>query len=730
MISESIATSDKQTQRKQALSAMLARYGVQAEFVNFAGEQQLIPEADLLAVLAALNLDVFTDDSTSVLCDQKMTALLAADHVLQRSQLLPPVAVFTCRQTTVNAVIPVQLPDSAVQGTLTCVLVSEQGQRFEDVCGGRCLAVSDLDEIEKIQLDNTGYVKLNLPLSIDDLPPGYYILQVRVGEYHADMPLIIAPEHCYQPPLMMPHKKLWGLSVQLYSLCSAHSLGMGDFADLRLLMQRVAPQGASFIVLNPLHAGALHYPENCSPYSPIDRRRINPLYIDPRIEADFLTGEAAEWLSTSRQAASLLALVAEDGWIDYAHVTGLKFRVFALMYETFLNRQSATDAARMDAFAGFVREQGAALQDYAQWQARHPVTAAGKFAQSEQFYCYLQWIAESQLQSCQDEALALGMSIGLIRDLAVGSARDGTEVAQYPGLFCTGASIGAPPDPLAPQGQNWGLPPMSPGVLQALGYRPFSELLRSNMSHCGALRIDHVMALMRLWWCPHQDSGHGAYVSYPAADLFAILRLESHRQHCMVIGEDLGIVPEEVRRHLSESGIYSNVLFYFEKSSPTQFRSPQDYPERALAMLANHDVPTLAAWWSCGDLDLRFALGLTGSAELLNTQKQQRHQEKLQLLQLLESQWLLPANRFSAERAELPLDYDLAAALMRCSSRTRSALVSVQLEDLALLQTPVNIPGTSDEYKNWRRKLPADLIEKLGTEPVSRLLESLRIERP
>ncbi|MDP1756982.1 MAG: 4-alpha-glucanotransferase, partial [Pseudohongiella sp.] len=276
----------------------------------------------------------------------------------------------------------------------------------------------------------------------------------------------------------------------------------------------------------------------------------------------------------------------------------------------------------------------------------------------------------------------------------------------------------------------WGLPPLSPRQLSEHAYQPFSKLLRSNMSHCGALRIDHVMALMRLWWCPYEDSGHGAYVTYPAADLFAILRLESHRQQCMVIGEDLGIVPEEVKRHLSESGIYSNVLFYFEKSSPCQFRQPQDYPERALAMLANHDVPTLAAWWCSGDLELRFALGLTTDPDVLKAQKQQRQQEKLHMLQLLEAQWLLPANRFSEDRVDRPVDHDLAAALMRCCSRTRSALVSVQLEDLALLQTPVNIPGTSNEYKNWRRKLPMELIEQLGAEPISRLLESLRVERP
>lgn len=486
MMPDVITTPCKQVQRDQALSAILASYGVQSAFVNFAGEQQLIPEADLLAVLAALDLDIFADELKSVVCVQKMATLLSLNLFQQRSRLLPPVGVFTCGQTTTNVVIPIQLPESALADTLTCVLISEQGQRYEEAAGGRCLAVSELQEIERIQLGSTWLLKLDLPLLLNDLHAGYHTLEVRVGELYAEMPLIIAPEHCYQPPVIIPGKRLWGLSVQLYSLCSTRSLGMGDFADLRLLMQRVAPQGASFIVLNPLHAGALHYPENCSPYSPIDRRRINPLYIDPRIEPDFLDGEAAAWLSSSRQAASLLSLVAEDGWIDYSHVTGLKFRVFALMYESFTSHQHAQNSARAEAFAVFMREQGDALRDYARWQARHPVSAAGKFAQSEQFYCYLQWIAELQLQSCQDEALALGMSIGLIRDLAVGSAREGTEVAEHAGLFCTAASIGAPPDPLAPQGQNWGLPPMSPRVLKELGYRPFSDLLRSNMSHCGA----------------------------------------------------------------------------------------------------------------------------------------------------------------------------------------------------------------------------------------------------
>jgi 4-alpha-glucanotransferase len=350
------------------------------------------------------------------------------------------------------------------------------------------------------------------------------------------------------------------------------------------------------------------------------------------------------------------------------------------------------------------------------------------------YHCYLQWLSETQLQTCQQLADKLGMEIGLIRDLAIGSQRNSAEVDLNPNLFAQNASIGAPPDPLAPQGQNWGLPPMKPLQLQQSGYHHFIELLQANMAHCKALRIDHVMGLMRLWWCAEnkylpnicetqEDSksetkpsktsvqnlhGEGAYVAYPVDELFAILRLESQRNHCLVIGEDLGIVPPEIRTRMASSGLFSNALFYFEKYDPVRFKVPQHFIPKALTMIANHDVPTLAAWWNKTDLATRSQIGLINSDEEFQRAVRERESDLIQIMHWLNDAGLLPDHwrNFNIHKA---FDYDLCRALLQANARSASQLVSLQLEDLCLTESPVNIPGTSTEYPNWRRKVPQNL---------------------
>ena len=306
------------------------------------------------------------------------------------------------------------------------------------------------------------------------------------------------------------------------------------------------------------------------------------------------------------------------------------------------------------------------------------------------------------------------MAVGLIRDLAVGSKRDSAEVQLNPELFCASASVGAPPDPLAPQGQNWGLPPMNPLALRNSGFAHFIELLKDNMAHCGALRIDHIMSLMRLWWCPGQDhSGTGAYVAYPADELFAILRLESQRQQCVIIGEDLGIVPPQIRQFMSDSAVFSNLLFYFEKYDPVHFRHPRDWNRSALAMVANHDVPTLAAWWSKSDLALRNEIGLFENLDQLNAAVSARESDLIQILHWLNELHLLPENwnDFNIHRT---FDNNLCQAILQAVTVSEAQLVSLQPEDLCLIHKPINIPGTSGEYPNWRRKLPVTVDELFG----------------
>src|SRR5690606_36441563 len=273
-------------------------------------------------------------------------------------------------------------------------------------------------------------------------------------------------------------------------------------------------------------------------------RRLNPLYLDINVEEDFT--ESVQALSDWQ---SLLAPLRALDLIDYSHVARLKYQALRQMFRHFAEQHLAANTERARRFEHYVAETGSSLQDFARFESER---ANPQEVESDpRFTLYCQWLVEQQLEECQRLAVACGMRIGLIRDLAVGGSGGGAEVSMNDALFCQRASIGAPPDPLAPQGQNWGLPPPDPRTGYQQGHSHFVDLLRSNMKHCGALRIDHVMSLMRLWWCPqHNDRGGGAYVHYPVDSLFALLRLESMRNHCLVIGEDLGVVPPEVRAYL------------------------------------------------------------------------------------------------------------------------------------------------------------------------------------
>ncbi|MEX2129898.1 MAG: 4-alpha-glucanotransferase, partial [Pseudohongiellaceae bacterium] len=462
------------------------------------------------------------------------------------------------------------------------------------------------------------------------------------------------------------------------------------------------------------------HPEQCSPYSPMDRRFLNPLYIDPCIEPDFCENPEIKNYTGKPAFQKRLAQLRDESLVDYRSVTRLKLVVLGKMYRHFCRTQLESGGERGRAYRSWLAAKGDSLAVFAEFEA-----ARHRFAMDQtrhrEFHCYLQWLAENQLESCQQLALQQGMVSGLVRDLAVGGSSKSAEVELNPGLFCLRASIGAPPDPLAPLGQKWGLPPLDPLQLRLSGYHHFIELLGSNMEHCGALRIDHVMSLMRLWWCPADgDSSTGAYVHYPVDELFAILRLESTRRRCVVIGEDLGVVPPEIRRYMTESAVFSNVLFYFEKYDPLHFRHPAHFPRRALAMIANHDVPPLAAWWNKSDLALRQRIGLMESETVMADAVRSRESDLIQILHWLNEQSLLPESwrDFNIHRQ---FDFSLCHAILQANGRCASQLVSLQLEDLSLEQMPVNIPGTSNEYPNWQRKLPT-CTDQLFSAPESRTM--------
>jgi len=634
--------------------------------------------------------------------DETKRALLAVmETPTGKVPPLPPVQVFAARSKR-------QLTPQG-SGTFSWQLQTEQGKSFSgEVQGGELLT----------------------------LPPrlsqGYHLLTLRKGRQQWQTRIIIAPRRCFIPESIEQGEKLWGALVQLYTLRSDVNWGIGDFGDLAQMLEKVADYGGDFVGLNPLHALYPAQPENASPYSPTSRRWLNVLYIDVNRLEDFQHSEAAQrwWKMAKTRQALKQARAAE--FVDYSTVAELKLTALRFAWQRFQSR-AAGDASFQQfiveggdhlryqaAFDGILAERSqqhpdewgwanwpegwrnALLPEVQQWCAQHE--------DEIQFWSWLQWVAQEQFAICCQISQQLGMEVGLYRDLAVGVAQGSAETWQDPELYKLGASVGAPPDRLGPQGQNWSLPPLDPHVMRARGYQPFIDLLRANMRDCGALRIDHVMALLRLWWIPYGESADkGAYVAYPVHDLLAILALESQRHRCMVIGEDLGTVPKEIVSLLRNSGIFSWKVLFFEQHGDGSYRQPHEYPAQSIASASTHDLPTLAGFWGFKDLSLGHKLGLYKESVLIPLLGQ-RDKQKQALLDALHQMNTLPA-RHSKVASRVSFTPVLNRGFHRYLARTNSALLGLQPEDWLAMSSPVNVPGTVDEYPNWRRKLSVTLEE-------------------
>ncbi|WP_416413700.1 4-alpha-glucanotransferase [Pantoea sp. App145] len=583
----------------------------------------------------------------------------------------------------------------------------------------------------------TGQCAAGQPLQLPSLPEGYHQLRLKVGDGSWPCSIIVTPSRCYEPEALRKGESLWGCCVQLYTLKSESNWGIGDFGDLKQMLHEVGERGGSFIGLNPLHALFPAIPESASPYSPSSRRWLNIIYIDVPSVPDFIQSREAQvwWYSDQTQQALQLARAA--AWVDYRAVTALKLAALRLAWRHF--RQRAVTDPAVKAFETFVTTGGESLwhqgvydalhadqmaQDgnrygWQQWPEayQHPDNAAVRAFAIEHsnevhFYLWLQWLAETQFAACWQLCQQQQMPIGLYRDLAVGVAQGGAETWSDRELYCLQASVGAPPDILGPLGQNWGLPPMDPQVMQDRAYDPWITLLRANMRDCGALRIDHVMALLRLWWIPQDGSAaQGAYVHYPIDDLLAILALESQRHRCMVIGEDLGTVPAAIVGKLRDAGVYSYKVLFFEQTSKNAFRPPQQWMRQAMAVATTHDMPTLRGWWQSDDLTSGSQLGLYPDKVILAGLHQDRLAAKQALLRTLQQAGYLPASKHPVTMSKT-----LNQAMHRFLADSNSALLGLQPEDWLDMASPVNVPGTTDQYPNWRRKLRVTL-EALFSDP-------------
>jgi len=565
----------------------------------------------------------------------------------------------------------------------------------------------------------------------ETLPLGIHRLEITVAAYgRASAHVVVVPERAFAP-----HGRTWGIALQLYTLRSARNDGIGDFADLRTACRLLGSRGASYVGINPLHAPFRSDPAAASPYSACSRRWLNFLYIALDDVPEAHSAEVRAIVENPARRERLAALRdARD--VDYAGVAAAKDTALRACFDAL-----RLDEARRVAFAAWCETQGVPLTRFGTFEAivarfgrdpdgwpaslRDPSSAdVALFAASEddevRYGMYLQWLAAEQLAAVAADAAEHG--VRLYRDLAVGVAENAADVWADAGAYVAEVSVGAPPDVLNTAGQDWGLPPLDPRGLAREGYAELLALVQSNCRAAGALRIDHAFSLARLYWIPRGGGPRdGTYVTYPLDDLVGIVALASVRERCVVIGEDLGTVPDGFRERMEGSAILSYRILFFERAPDGSFLPPEAYPQLALATAGTHDLPTIPAWLRGEDIGLREQLGFLSGP--LAAEQALRAGDRARFLDALVAHGDLDPG----ERED---DVAVVVAANRYLAATPCAIVMAQLDDVLCERYPVNVPGTSTQYPNWRRKLEADL-DALGSDPrLGRLCATLAELRP
>ena len=720
---------------QQLLQQLVEMRGIETQYVDAWGKPATIAESSKAKLLNTLGYDTSSDEKIQSQITQDIKSVWL-------SPLNPVQVVRNTQEINLAVRLPIELVNDDHTLTVTCENGDVLTHQFTPV-DQEMTTMAHIDDVEFHE-----YV-VTLPL---DLPLGYHDVALSADDDEfARSRLIVAPEACYTPNEIKEGKKIWGLSVQLYCVRSEKNWGIGDFSDLALLIEKAAGVGADFIGLNPIHALYPANPNACSPYGPSSRRWLNYLYIDVTA-IDGYDDASVQAVVNSDEFKATLEHARNVEHVDYEAVAHLKLAALKAVFDVYDAKYLRKSTKQNKAFKAFVEAGGESLdmlavydalqshlkaegkdswgwpvfpQDYKDYY--NPAVAKFKSAneQDVKFYLFLQWIAAQQLELASNKATDAGMTIGLYRDLAVGVSEGSAEIWGNKDLYCTGASVGAPPDILGPLGQNWGLPPMDPRKLYEQGYQPIIDLFASNMASSGSLRIDHVMALLRLWWVVKGDNAKdGGYVYYPVDDLLGILALESHRNQSLVIGEDLGTVPEEIRSKLADNGVYSYRVFFFEQAEDGGFFSPSHYPVQSMSTLTTHDMPTLIGYWHCLDLELGKEIGLYPTEEILQTLYADRHENKQAILDTLHGHGSIGDN-VGHDVNYTGMNRELNNGMQVHMAGGSSALLSLQLEDWLEMDKPVNIPGTFDEYPNWRRKLTENIESMFDRHDINELASKL-----
>ncbi|MEX2263757.1 MAG: 4-alpha-glucanotransferase [Bryobacteraceae bacterium] len=696
---------------EQALDQAARLWGVEPQYWDIWGTLHVTPAVVKTAILKALGIAV---ESAGELRDAVRERLHRAE-----SRLLPPCLVLSQDDPRK------EFSSNAPGGTLKVRIAWEDGS------------------VSEYQHEGQGQIQIPLP---GNLPLGYHEVEVRAGGAHEAMWLIVTPSRAYWPPAWDdPAWRSAGVAIALYGIRSGRNWGCGDLTDLQGVVDWVGGDvKASFVALNPLHAIHNRRPYNTSPYLPNCVFYQNPLYLDVESIEDFATSRRAQALRCRPDIDSEIAALRASEFVEYERLYALKLRFLKLLFVTFLyEKRQGREVGRSAEFESFIGREGDLLHRYAlycaldehlharnpdmwtwpQWpeQYRDPESAetrefALKHWRSVLFYKYLQWQLDRQLAAAQKHCEERGLSIGLYHDLALATDRFGSDLWAHRPFYVAGCRVGSPPDDFAPKGQDWGFPPPNGDRHYESGYRLFTESIRKNCRHGGALRIDHVMRFFRLYWIPdNMDATQGAYVRDRHEDLVRILALESVRNKVVLIGEDLGTVEPSIRETLQRYGILSYRLLYFEKHPDGSFRKPDEYPVQALVSSTTHDLPTLAGFWLAEDIEARRRAGLLDEGSY-HAQRAERAREKQKMLDLLLRLDLLPSS-YPRAAPEIPeLTGELHNAIVGFLALTPSRLLAINQEDLTKEIHQQNLPASTWQYPNWGRKMKFTVEELQSAE--------------
>jgi len=631
-------------------------------------------------------------------------------------------------------------------GDLTWSMDLENGQQLEGTVN-----LSELEQLDSCQINQQQFIRYSL--AVPEIALGYHELTLNCSDHSCKSQLIVVPSKCYSPA-QASDKKVWGFAAQLYSLSSDNTWGIGDYGCLYELIKQASERGVSAIGLNPLHPLYPSNPAHRSPYSPTSRCFLNTIYIDILAVPGYKqSGIEQSWLS-STEFELLLKEVRGSELIDYQTAGYMKYKALREIFDKLSTQYLDKTNEWGESFASFIDSKGQELISLATYDALYERfknqglygwntwpkeyhdpygKTVADFQQQNQldiyYYAWLQWLADQQLCKVRDFAKQQGMAIGLYLDLAVGCDGGGAEVWANQSAFLAGAAVGAPPDAMNVLGQNWGLTPINPEVLRRQGYQPLVKALRCSMKYAGAIRIDHILGFMRQYWvAPGMKADQGVYIRFPLQEMLGIIALESQRNQCVVIGEDLGTVPGGFSEIMEAAGLLSYKVLFFERWEDGLFKRPDAYPEQSMATVSTHDLHTLAGWWSDNDLKWRRDLNLYPNQAMADSDEQARPKDKHNLFAALIDYGLLPKQEYQTDGSKLP--HDVAIAVQQFLARSNSAIQLIPMEDALQLEEQVNIPGTIDEHPNWMRKLPCSIDEFWSSSKVLNLVAAMQSERP